>query len=87
MMMASGVSGSASTFVLPRKPLEDFGLTKGISTNNAHMPARSQCVSDFITQFWSEKDPLILTYDTITRFSKPVINVGDWDRVEKTIMS
>lgn len=86
MMMASGISGSPSTFVRTKEPLQDFGLTKGISINNSHMPARSQCVSDFITRFWNEKDPLVLSFDTIQRFEKQVILAGDWEKVEKAIM-
>lgn len=81
MMMASGMSGVGSTFVRPRKPIEDFGLDNGISINNAHMPARSQCISDFITLYWAKKDPLVRSFDTITRFQRPVIDIGDWDRV------
>ncbi|KAI9469818.1 MAG: glycosyl transferase family 64 domain-containing protein [Benjaminiella poitrasii] len=86
-MMASGMSGVAPTFVRPQKAMEDFGLKKGISTNTAHMPARSKCISDFITAFWHEKDPLIKSYDAVTSFAKPVIRIGDWDRVEKTILN
>lgn len=86
-MMASGLSHTAPTYVRPSKPLEDFGLTQGISTNNKHMPSRAICVSDFITQYWSQKDPLIQSYDTVTRFAKPEILVGNWTRVENIIVN
>ncbi|KAI7907182.1 glycosyl transferase family 64 domain-containing protein [Cokeromyces recurvatus] len=85
-MMASGISNVAPTYVRPQEPMEDFGLKKGISTNSAHMPARSKCISDFITDYWNEKDPLIKAYDTVVPFSKPVIRVGDWNRAEKNIL-
>ncbi|KAI8881593.1 glycosyltransferase family 64 protein, partial [Backusella circina FSU 941] len=84
-MMASGLSGVGSSFVHPEKPLEDFGLAKGISINNSHMPTRSLCISDFITKFWNRKDPLIRSYDTVVAFKKPQIKTGDWNRVEKLI--
>jgi hypothetical protein len=85
-MMASGMSGVAPTYVRPIQAMKDFGLKKGISTNTAHMPARSQCISDFITDYWNEKDPLILAYDAVAPFIKPVIDVGDWDQLEKIIL-
>ncbi|KAG1139747.1 hypothetical protein G6F37_009638 [Rhizopus arrhizus] len=86
-MMASGLSHTAPTYVRPSNPLEDFGLTQGISTNNKHMPSRATCVSDFITQYWSQKDPLIKSYDTVIRFAKPEILVGNWTRVEDIIVN
>ncbi|KAI8637038.1 glycosyl transferase family 64 domain-containing protein [Parasitella parasitica] len=85
-MMASGMSNAASTFVRPRKYMEDFGLKQGISTNTAHMPARADCISDFITLFWNAKDPLVNSYDIAATFAKPLIRVGNWDRIEKTIL-
>lgn len=85
-MMASGMSNAASTFVRPKKFMEDFGLEQGISTNTAHMPARADCISDFITHFWNAKDPLINSYDIAAPFDKPQIRIGDWDKIEKTIL-
>jgi hypothetical protein len=84
-MMASGLSGVGSSFVRPSKALEDFGLAKGISINNSHMPTRSVCISDFITNYWNKNDPLISSYDTVVAFQKPQIKTGDWNRVEKLI--
>lgn len=81
-MMASGLSHAAPTYVRTSEHLEDFGLLKGISTNSKHMPSRATCIADFITQFWHEKDPLIKSYDTIVRFAKPDIRIGNWSRVE-----
>jgi hypothetical protein len=69
-MMASGISGAAPTYVRTQKKMEDFGLSKGISTNSAHMPARAQCITDFITNYWNEKDPLVKAYDSITAFDR-----------------
>lgn len=85
-MMASGMSHAASTFVRPKEFMEDFGLKQGISTNTAHMPARADCISDFITLFWDSKDPLVNSYDIAAPFAKPQIRVGNWDRIEKTIL-
>lgn len=86
-MMASGLSGAAPTYVRTQKVMEDFGLKKGISTNTAHMPARAKCISDFITQYWNAKDPLVKAFDAVTRYERPQIRTGNWDRVEKQIMS
>lgn len=86
-MMASGLSGSPPTFVRTAKTMEDFGLRKGISTNAAHMPARSQCISDFITDYWHKKDPLKSSHLSITSVFRPKIRSGDWSRVEKSIMT
>lgn len=83
--MASGMSGVGSTFVRTQKAMEDFGLKKGISTNTAHMPARAICISDFITNYWNKKDPLIKSYDTTTAFSRPQIKTGNWERISKMI--
>ncbi|KAK4511197.1 uncharacterized protein ATC70_012411 [Mucor velutinosus] len=85
-MMVSGMSHAASTFVRPKQHMEDFGLKQGISTNTAHMPARADCISDFITLFWDSKDPLVNSYDIAAPFAKPQIRVGNWDRIEKTIL-
>jgi hypothetical protein len=85
-MMASGMSNAASTFVRPKEYMEDFGLKQGISTNTAHMPARADCISNFITQFWNAKDPLVNSYDIAAPFDKPQIRIGNWDRIEKTIL-
>lgn len=86
-MMASGLSGAAPTYVRTQKVMEDFGLKKGISTNTAHMPARAKCISDFITQYWDAKDPLVKAFDAVTHYERPQIRTGNWDRVEKQIMS
>jgi hypothetical protein len=86
-MMASGMSGAAPTFVRTRKMMEDFGLEKGISTNAAHMPARSQCISDFITDYWNEKDPLVLAYNAVAPYEKPQIRIGNWEQLEETILN
>ncbi|KAI8881820.1 glycosyltransferase family 64 protein [Backusella circina FSU 941] len=84
-MMASGMSGVGSTFVRTQRAMEDFGLKKGISTNSAHMPARAVCISDFITNYWNKRDPLIKSYDTTTAFSRPQVKTGNWDRISKMI--
>lgn len=86
-MMASGLSGAAPTYVRTQKTMEDFGLKKGISTNTAHMPARAQCISDFITDYWHTKDPLVMAYDAVSQYERPQIRVGNWNRIEKSIMS
>lgn len=85
-MMASGISGVAPTFVRTEKSMEDFGTKKGISTNSAHMPARAICISDFITDYWNSKDPLVRAYDSLTRFGTASTRQGNWDRIEKSIM-
>lgn len=84
-MMASGISGLAPTYVRTLKPMEDFGLKKGISTNTAHMPARSKCISHFITDYWHEKDPLVFANDAVAPFEKPQIRKGNWAQLEKTL--
>lgn len=86
-MMASGLSGAAPTYVRTLKNMEDFGLRKGISTNTAHMPARSQCISNFITDYWHKKDPLVKSFDAIAPFIRPQIRPGNWTRIENTIMN
>ncbi|KAI7891622.1 glycosyl transferase family 64 domain-containing protein [Mucor mucedo] len=86
-MMASGLSGAPPTVVRTAKSMEDFGLRKGISTNAAHMPARSQCISDFISDYWHKVDPLKSSYISIAPFTRPRIRTGNWSRIEKTIMS
>lgn len=83
MMMTSGMTGVGSTYVSTEKPLLDMGLKKGISVTTSHMPARSQCVYDFITRFWDQRDPLVLSLDTISRFKRPFIKKGDWKRIEQ----
>ncbi|CEI88065.1 hypothetical protein RMCBS344292_02466 [Rhizopus microsporus] len=84
-MMASGLSHTPSTFVCNEKPIEDFGRKKGISINNNHMPARADCISNFITQFWNEQDPLLKSYDAVAPFARSVIKTGNWARVETII--
>lgn len=84
-MMASGISGAAPTYVRTQKAMEDFGLKKGISTNNKHMPARAQCITDFITKYWYKNDPLVKSYDAVSPFVRPQIRTGNWDRVEKLV--
>lgn len=85
MMMASGMSGVGSTLVSTKKPLLDMGQKKGISVTKFHMPERSQCVSDFITRFWGQQDPLILSFDTVSRFQRPFLRTGNWNRIEKIV--
>lgn len=85
-MMASGMSGAAPTFVPTLQIIEDFGLTKGISTNAAHMPARSQCISDFITNYWHKQDPLVRSYVSISPFARTKMISGNWSHVEESVM-
>ncbi|GAA5801004.1 hypothetical protein HPULCUR_006444 [Helicostylum pulchrum] len=86
-MMASGLSGAGPTYVRTQKSMEDFGLKKGISTNAAHMPARSQCIADFITKYWHTHDPLIPSTDAAAPFVRPLIRTGSWQRVTKSILN
>lgn len=84
-MMASGISGERPTYVRTQKAIEDFGLKKGISRNTGHMPARTQCISNFISLYWNTKDPLVLSNDAVVPFVSPRIRTGNWDRVKKLI--
>ncbi|OBZ84306.1 Glycosyltransferase family 64 protein C4 [Choanephora cucurbitarum] len=84
-MMVAGMSHAPPGYVQTKVPIEDFGLVKGISTNSAHMPARAKCISDFVTQFWHQNDPLLLAYDTTISFSRTQYRRGSWQRVKKTI--
>ncbi|KAI8088561.1 glycosyl transferase family 64 domain-containing protein [Thamnidium elegans] len=86
-MMAAGLSGAGPTYVRTQKSMEDFGLKKGISTNAAHMPARSQCITDFITNYWHANDPLIQSNDAAAPFVRPQIRTGNWGRITKTILN
>ncbi|KAF7731592.1 Exostoses (Multiple)-like 3 [Apophysomyces ossiformis] len=79
-MLATGLSGANAVHVLPSKPIVDYGLAKGISTNTKHMPARSKCVADFITQFWNAKDPLKVSHVGVTPFQLPQIVRGKWSK-------
>ncbi|CAO3659761.1 unnamed protein product [Rhizopus stolonifer] len=84
-MMVSGLSHAASTLVNTNKPIEDFGLKKGISTNNKHMPARGERISNFITRYWEKKDPLVQSYNAVTHFVVPNVRKGNWNRVEQVV--
>ncbi|KAG0171052.1 Exostoses (Multiple)-like 3 [Apophysomyces sp. BC1034] len=84
-MMATGLSGARAVHVRPSKPLLDFGLRRGISTNTHHMGARSECVADFINQFWNAKDPLKTSFDGVSPFTVPQVIGGTWSRLEKQI--
>ena len=85
-MMASGLSGVAPTSVAPQRQIKDLGLVKGISTNPDHIPARVQCISDFITRFWHKKDPLIYAHDAVVPMLKPNYGRGNWKMIEATIL-
>ncbi|KAI8064250.1 glycosyl transferase family 64 domain-containing protein [Gilbertella persicaria] len=86
-MMASGITSVAPTYVKTKNPIHDFGLSKGISTNSAHMPARRKCISDFITQFWHKRDPLVYAYGAVAPFARPQTTKGNWKVVEKVVKS
>ncbi|KAI9259321.1 glycosyl transferase family 64 domain-containing protein [Sporodiniella umbellata] len=83
-MMASGLSQATPILVNTRQPIEDFGLKKGISTHRNHMPARSQCISQFISKFWKGDDPLVLSNETA--MDPPKIRKGNWNRVRQSML-
>ncbi|KAI8137887.1 glycosyl transferase family 64 domain-containing protein [Fennellomyces sp. T-0311] len=81
-MMVSGLSGAPAVAVRPEKPLIDFGLDQGISTNLQHMGGRGECVSHFITNYWSAKDPLYVSHTSVVPYIRPQIRRGKWDHMD-----
>ncbi|KAI8391814.1 glycosyl transferase family 64 domain-containing protein [Radiomyces spectabilis] len=86
-MMASGLSAAGPLAVLPNRPISDFGLKNGISTNSGHMPARSQCVSDLITHFWNKQDPLIYAQESVIPYRRPTLRRGSWSGIRSQLRS
>ncbi|KAI7847984.1 glycosyl transferase family 64 domain-containing protein [Circinella umbellata] len=84
-MMVSGMTGAPAIAVTPQNSLLDFGTKSGISTNLQHMGGRGECVSHFITNYWKEKDPLIVSSSAIVPYERPTIRKGSWNKIENQI--
>ncbi|KAI9275697.1 glycosyl transferase family 64 domain-containing protein [Phascolomyces articulosus] len=84
-LMVSGMTGAPMVAVTPQSPLLDFGTQNGISTNQAHMGGRGQCVSHFITKYWKEKDPLVVSSSAAIPYSRPEIRRGTWNKIEQQL--
>lgn len=81
-LMSSGLTASSATAVLPSKLITDYGLSKGISTNNQHMNSRSMCLQNFINQYWAGRDPLLTVETAVVPYNRPTTRRGHWEDIK-----
>ena len=80
--MVTGMSGAAPIAVRGAQPAEDYGAPgagrpAGISAAHTHLVSRSQCVHDFLTEFWANATALRYNEVVLERFVKVPFRKGN----------
>lgn len=83
--MVSGLSASANAYVTVKSRIQDYGLSQGISTNNNHIKARGQCITDMIGSFWQGHDPTKMSGEMVSAFEPAHFSRGSWDSLANEV--
>ncbi|KAG2176402.1 hypothetical protein INT43_005636 [Umbelopsis isabellina] len=83
--MVSGLTATTNTYVRTQERIRDYGLNAGISTNNQHIAARRDCVTDFVETHWNKQDPTRMSSEVVSMFEKVKIQRAKWGTIARDV--